>query len=79
MHLKIVYICKKKKFLNDYVFRVRSQRPSTGSGRPGGRHGDGSDLHWPEERSEAGQNLRDHHQVRQSSGHVLRPVTEITS
>lgn len=43
--------------------RDRSQRPSARGGRPGRSHGDGADLHGPQERRETRQNLPDHHQV----------------
>lgn len=48
----------------------RSQRPSARGGRPGRSHGDGTDLHGPQERRETRQNLPDHHQVGQSQRHV---------
>lgn len=53
---------------------VRSERPSAGGGRPGRRHGDGADLHGPEERREAGQDLADHHQVESSVLHRRAPT-----
>lgn len=53
---------------------LRPQRPPARGGGPGRGHGDGADIHGPEERREAGKNLPDHHQVRRSRADPFRHV-----
>lgn len=52
----------------------RPQRPSVRGGRPRRSHGDGTDIHGPQERSEARENFTDHHQVRNRHTDVFRLV-----
>lgn len=52
----------------------RPQRPSVRGGRPRRSHGDGTDIHGPQERREAREDITDHHQVRNRHTDVFRLV-----